>query len=304
MSAHQLRPLALTLLVTGLACTVVAVVAITAGSSSAGRPTQAAPVTPHFVGDAETGLAPWPSLENAHATRVVRRPHIQGRHGYRFRVTPDQVDASVDGDMAYLDQLPDRPWEQEDANTWYRFRYAFPSGTKRAFPGSFKPNQTSSGWNMVLEWHEPGCCEASPYLGVRFSGRGALMLRWVGGPRGASTWVLAYDGRPLKYDHWYDMLVHVRWSADPSKGFVEWWADGRKVFPTASGRDAYGKPLPTRFPTLWSVDGVAKVPWLEWGQYRGHAGADWVDTTYGDGFRIGPTRASVRREPGTAPSRS
>lgn len=302
MSDRRVRPFLLTVFAASLA--VVAVGKVVATDAAASQPKQAAPATPYFVGDAEAGLRAWPSLFNAHATRVVRMPRVDGRYGYRFRVTPGQVDASVDGDMAYLDHLQDRPWEQEGANTWYRFRYAFPSGTKRAFPGSFRPNQTSSGWNMILEWHEPACCEASPYIGVRFSGRGVLMLRWVGGPENASTWVLAYDRRPLQYDHWYDMLVHVRWSADATKGFVEWWADGRKVFPTANGRDAYGRPLPARFPTLWSVDGVPRAPWLEWGHYRGRAGADWVDTTYGDGFRIGPTRASVRRDPGSSPSHS
>ncbi len=251
---------------------------------------------PYFVGNAESGdLSQWPSLDNAHSTAVVRAPRIEGGHAYRFRVVPGQVDASIGGDMAYLDHPRDRPWEQEGANTWYRFRYLFASGSKRRLPGMFKPNRTPAGWNMIAEWHEPGCCEASPYLGVRFSGRGALMLRWVGGPKDASTWIWVYDAKPLLYDHWYDMVVHVLWSSDPTKGFVEWWADGRKVFPPRNGRDVYGKPIPSRFPTLWSVDGTSRIPWLEWGHYRGKD-VDWIDTTYGDDFRIGPTRASVRRD--------
>jgi hypothetical protein len=304
MNDLRLRALLLTVLVLSLTVGASGDIAATStGTMFSDAAVEQSPTSPpHFVGDAEGGgVQQWPSLMNANDTRAIRVPRAEGRYGYRFRVVPGQVDASVDGDMAYLDHLQDRPWEREGANTWYRFRYAFPSGKNPALPGSFKPSQTSSGWNMVLEWHEPACCPASPYIGVRFSGRGALMLRWVGGPKEASKWILAYDDRPLRYDHWYDMLVHVRWSADPNVGFVEWWADGRKVFPPKNGRDAYGKPLPDRFPTLWSVDGVSRIPWLEWGHYRGKA--DWVDTTYGDEFRIGPTRASVRPNVPSKPAR-
>lgn len=34
----------------------------------------------------------------------------------------------------------------------------------------------------------------------------------------------------LKIDHWYDVVLHVYWSPDPTRAHVEWWLDGVKVF--------------------------------------------------------------------------
>ena len=39
---------------------------------------------------------------------------------------------------------------------------------------------------------------------------------------------------------WHDFAIHVLWSRDPKKGFVELWFDGEKVVPltrTATLRD-------------------------------------------------------------------
>lgn len=76
-----------------------------------------------------------------------------------------------------------------------------------AHRGSSSPSHTSSGWNMMLEWHEHGCCRASPYIGLRSMATAPICC--VG---------LAVQGthrrgrgraRALLCDHSYDMLIHV-----------------------------------------------------------------------------------------------
>jgi hypothetical protein len=41
----------------------------------------------------------------------------------------------------------------------------------------------------------------------------------------------------VKKDHWYDILLHVKWSTDPNVGFMEMWVDGTKVSPNVLGKD-------------------------------------------------------------------
>jgi hypothetical protein len=62
---------------------------------------------------------------------------------------------------------------------------------------------------------------------VKFSTRVPYKLHWTG--KGKLT-----PGRR------HDFIVHVLWSRDPAKGFVEVWFDGEKVVPltrTATLRD-------------------------------------------------------------------
>lgn len=56
---------------------------------------------------------------------------------------------------------------------------------------------------------------------VQFSTRVPYALRWQG--KGKFT-----------PGHWHDFIVHVGWSRDPAKGFVEVWYDGEKVVPKTS----------------------------------------------------------------------
>ena len=51
---------------------------------------------------------------------------------------------------------------------------------------------------------------------IKFSTRVPYALRWTG------------KGK-LTPGHWHDFVLHVFWSHDPAKGFVEVWFDGEKV---------------------------------------------------------------------------
>ena len=104
-------------------------------------------------------------------------------------------------------------------------------------------NAISAGASIVPKkltdgYHSVGYFETrnswTPVDGVRGPGRGhqvhharAVRAHWTG--KGKLT-----PGR------WHDFAVHVLWSRDPEKGFVEVWFDGEKVVPqtkTATLRD-------------------------------------------------------------------
>jgi hypothetical protein len=136
---------------------------------------------------------------------------------------------------------------------------------------------------------------------VPFGGRPSFLFRWVGGDPADPTWVWArdsgYNGSDdfpsLQYDHWYEWVWHVKWSQYASVGYVEWWIDGRKVVPTPSGKDAYGKPFPSRYPTLWRLsDGSSSGVRFQVGVYR--KTKTYPETIYIDGVKVGPTRESVQ----------
>jgi hypothetical protein len=55
---------------------------------------------------------------------------------------------------------------------------------------------------------------------IIYSTRVPYALRWTG------------TGK-LTPGHWHDFALHVLWSHDPAKGFVEVWFDGQQVVPRA-----------------------------------------------------------------------
>jgi hypothetical protein len=52
------------------------------------------------------------------------------------------------------------------------------------------------------------------------------------------SWNDRWDG-PISYDVWHDFVLHVKWSLDPSVGFVHLFMDGREVLPKTSVRTMY-----------------------------------------------------------------
>ena len=215
----------------------------------------------------------------------------------------------------YPDPDPTRAKTQafEGSEQWYH--------TSIQFPWAFRSSPGTS-WNWVAEWHNwpNSVCCANVALTVdttrargRRHGRGlpraALSLRVMGGgdrrhpvdvyggdaardPRVRTRWFVG-DG-VLDRGHWYDVLLHVRWSRHASAGLVEWWLDGRQV-------------MSARMPTLyWYRDnregdslittGPGQAYWML-GYYRPRWRGGRLDrrvaTVMHAGPRRGPTRESV-----------
>jgi len=203
----------------------------------------------------------------------------------------NQASTSSSGDGSYLwegngSNSYQLPQNQNGANTWYRMQVLFPDGTNTAYPGRFKPSVISSGWDIFEEWHSAPGAGYSTTLGVWGSNPPCLMLRVVGGNTSsqAMQWVHQQDGTgqdvPLKYNHWYDILVHSVYGTTAQTGYIEWYVDGALQ---------YAAHVPTiTYLSNGSVPGVSR----QVGLYRGPSRTD-TDTIYIDGVTDGPTRTSV-----------
>jgi hypothetical protein len=154
--------------------------------------------------------------------------------------------------------------------------------------GQFAPAASSAGWDMFMEWHNSpgcdgsGCKEYSPYIGVAPDG-GHLLLRWVGGDSTRPTFTKIVGRSLLRYDHWYDIVVHAVLSPQPNVGFVAWWVDGRRVF---------RRHLSTLFQR---PDGSVSSTVFKVGHYR--STEPGVDVNYIDGVKVGHTARSIGFKP-------
>jgi hypothetical protein len=202
-------------------------------------------------------------------------------------ITTNAPDSSVLGDASMVDMDSfNYSWENNGADVWFRMQVLFPSGANPSYPGKFTLNPAGSGWNMFMTWHNPPCSSCpgsylSPFVGVRNNGNGSgsFLFRLVGGDAMNPSF-LYLNGPAMSYDHWYDVLVHIKWSPDPSIGYAEWFVDGQRV----SG---------ALFPTLYRMpDGRISGVLFQGGHYRGTV--SWTDTLYIDGVKVGPTQSSVQ----------
>jgi Polysaccharide lyase len=271
--------------------------------------------SPTWVGDFEQGgLSQWDGRDGNRSAldryfRTVTSPAAPGSR-FAFAATVDPQASSGDvGHRSLLYLYPDDVASQnktgayEGSERWYR--------TLVYFPGDFRPAPDTT-WNWIVEWHNwpngPCCANLAVTIDTTDGGE-RLSLRSMGGgtpsrPFDDST--TAFDNPSAHVDtyvgdasldrgHWYELVTHVKWSADPSKGLVEWWVDGRQV-------------VSTRTSTLfWYADnneniagqtpGPGQAYYME-GYYRPTklpSGATDLSsaTVFHDGARIGPTRDSV-----------
>ena len=88
------------------------------------------------------------------------------------------------------------------------------------FQGFYEGDEvTGRGWVTGKSWSQLMAFEAKGE-DILFTTRVPYAQRWTG--KGKLT-----PGR------WHDFAVHVLWSRDAAKGFVEVWFDGEKVVPLA-----------------------------------------------------------------------
>jgi hypothetical protein len=221
---------------------------------------------------------------------VAVAPDPLGRQGlvYQETVTPDShASDAEDSDATYLFNHPTPSLGASGQRNWVHFRIMFPAG--------YRP--TAGEWNIFNEFHnnsqflpfeESGQIgweypEIALYVTNYASQQPHLMYRVRGGQdcrcdmsRGTDR----RDPRRLRRNHWYDILLHIKWSSDPNIGRFTWWLDGRRI-------------ARLRHPTLWRrPDGVDDHVALELNNYRLHA--NWDATVYYSQIRVGSTRGSVR----------
>jgi Polysaccharide lyase len=263
----------------------------------------------------------WQNLNGNTSTQALASRYFSrvgdpaGGGGRVFKATVDgeAVAAGEAGQRALLTQYPssvpsnNRSGAFEGSEQWYRARIYFPH--------DFVPARNSD-WNWVLEWHNwpDGPCCANLAVTVdtdptRGSGE-RLVLRSMGG--GAPDHPVDVEDpyphrNPTTHDdhivgdaqldrgHWYEVLMHVKWSYRSDQGLVEWWLDGRQVVSRQTST------------LYWYTDGNSGLSgaqpgpgqaYIQAGYYRDNrlrngATDTSVMSVYHDDYRRGPTRNSV-----------
>ena len=193
---------------------------------------------------------------------IVSSPVRQGRFAARYEVRPgDTTSAGNIGERA--ESLSCRSFGEGEEQWW-------------AWSTMFAPgfSASSSRWNAFTQWHNSGTSGGT--LGFIVVGN-ELRFQSFGGDISHPTH-RACKVADKTNGTWYDIVLHVKWSANPSVGFVEVWVNGKKFV-----------ELP-KIPTLYNGQTV----YLKQGYYR--APQPNVGVIYHDGMREGTSYSDVTAE--------
>jgi hypothetical protein len=169
----------------------------------------AAPAGVLWRGDFETGtLEQWKGAPKSDSVKVVQEPVREGKYAVRI----DGSNAARKGalDRIEFQHLPEPPGTSEGTERYYGWSVYLP----RKFidvthhVGYF---ETRNSWSQLMSFEAKG-------EDLKFSTRVPYKLHWTG------------NGK-LTAGRWHDFALHVLWSRDADKGFVEVWYDGEKVVP-------------------------------------------------------------------------
>ncbi|TXT22065.1 MAG: hypothetical protein FD138_3776, partial [Planctomycetota bacterium] len=172
----------------------------------------ARPVAAEIIwrGDFETGnLEQWrgTAMKNS-AVRVVSDPVRAGK--YALRIDGTNAARSGDRDRIELQHQPLPPGTAEGTERYFGWSVFVP---KKFTDGVHNVGyfESRNSWRQLMSFEVRG-------EDILYTTRVPYARHWSG--KGKLT-----PGR------WHDFAVHVLWSRDPKKGFVEVWFDGEQVVP-------------------------------------------------------------------------
>ena len=169
-------------------------------------------------GDFETGtMEQWKGAPKSDSIKIVTEPVREGK--YALRIDGTNAAMGKGHDRIEFQHQPKAPGTSEGTERYFGWSVYFP---KKLVDGSHTVGyfETRNSWSRLMAFEARG-------EDIKFSTRQPYTLHWTG--KGKFT-----AGR------WHDFALHVLWSRDPKKGFVEVWFDGEKVVPktmTATLRD-------------------------------------------------------------------
>jgi hypothetical protein len=227
--------------------------------------------------------------------------NVGGRRAAGLTATPTaHASPAANSDSVYLWE-PNRDWNRQPYEIWLRTSVMFPSAATISSSGPsgeapFAP--TTGEWNWFLEFHNdssplPGCAKEFANIsldvktddpivsGVVGTKNPRMAMRIMGGNDCAPN-IVWVDGPPLQWDHWYEILLHIKW--DPKRGIVEWYLDNFNA--------PYYSNL--KIPTLFTrPKGYVSPSYttLTVPNYRLHA--PWNSTIYLGPLVVGSTKRSV-----------
>jgi hypothetical protein len=169
-------------------------------------------------GDFETGTTEqWKGAPKSDGVKVVTEPVREGKYALRI----DGTNAARRGklDRIEFQHQPKPPGTAEGTERYFGWSVYLPKKFTDSHHG-VGYFETRNSWSQLMAFEARG-------EDIQFSTRVPYKLHWTG------------KGK-LTPGQWHDFAVHVLWSRDPAKGFVEVWFDGEKVVPltkTATLRD-------------------------------------------------------------------
>ena len=158
-------------------------------------------------GDFETGTTEqWKSPPKSDAVKVVTSPVREGK--FALRIDGTNAAKRGDNDRIEFQHQPKPPGTAEGTERYFGWSVFVPKKLTDDFHsvGYF---ETRNSWRQLMSFEVRG-------EDIHYSTRVPYARRWAG--KGKLT-----PGR------WHDFAVHVLWSRDLEKGFVEVWFDGEKV---------------------------------------------------------------------------
>ena len=221
-------------------------------------------------GDYETGsFSQWSSVQEKASDRaqVVTSPLRQGSYAARFTVQPGDTDVAGSGSWVRSEAMIGQSTSDgvEGHENWYAWSMLTP------------PAGQPINVYQATQFHPTGS-GGSGQTGFSISSSYGLNFHAFGEPDPGSSNTRKYDATvaPYQADHWYDIVFHVLWSKDRSKGFFEVFVDGKQVVPL------------THAATLFAVDdGV----YMKQGIYTGPE--TYAMTLVYDGTRRGSSYQDV-----------
>lgn len=219
-------------------------------------------------------LSQWTNVQQARNGRVavVRGPARYGRYSVRVTIRPG--DRALSADTAKRKnraELLKRTGERQGTESWWAWSVYFPT--------AYRPNP-GTGFNTFTQWRggTNGIPPSVSFAVDTGKAPASLELRVAGGSTGNPV-KRAWRFARLVKNKWYDLVFHIRWSSTRT-GFVELWADGRRVVPRTS------------MATMYASDNSV---YLKQGYYRRDSGYPTV--LYLDGTR------RLTGRPGSTPTR-
>lgn len=160
-------------------------------------------------GDFETGdLSQWTKAQAVAADRltVVRDPVRQGSYALKVVVRQGDDPINASGNRG---ELVDTTYQPEGSEAYYRW--------STLFDPSFPSVPT---WQLFAQWHQ-----------IEDSGSPPMELYVYGEELRFRLAQRQVWRAPLVRGVWHDFVLHVKFSDDPRRGFVELWHQGEKVLP-------------------------------------------------------------------------
>jgi hypothetical protein len=171
----------------------------------------AAPVSAEVLwrGDFETGTTEqWRGAPKTDSVQVVTDPVREGK--YALRIDGTNAARRGERDRIEFQHQPALPGTAEGAERFFGWSVFLPkklTNDSHAL-GYF---ETRNSWRQLMSFEVHG-------EDIIYSTRVPYARHWTG------------TGK-LTPGRWHDFAVHVLWSRDPAKGFVEVWFDGQQVVP-------------------------------------------------------------------------